>query len=107
MFQWSLLKASDGTQCLHQKNSVALLARLPRCDVVEVDLHATRTWLRIEIQDTDRRWPRPRIPDGSDESGFGLVLVDALAAKWGVRETEAGKAVWAELDTGQGPAPRT
>ena len=76
-------------------------------DAVEVNLHATRTWLRIEIQDTDRRWPRPRIPDGSDESGFGLVLVDALAAKWGVRETEAGKAVWAELDTGQGPAPRT
>jgi len=28
-------------------------------------------------------------------------LVDALAGNWGVRETEAGKAVWAELDTRQ------
>ena len=68
-------------------------------DVVTVDLDAGRTWLRIEIQDTDRHWPQPRIPDRFDESGFGFILVDALASTWGVRETEAGKAVWAELDT--------
>jgi hypothetical protein len=35
-----------------------------------------------------------------DESGFGLVLVDALAGKWGVRDTPPGKSVWAELETG-------
>jgi anti-sigma regulatory factor (Ser/Thr protein kinase) len=74
-------------------------------DAIEVDLHATRSWLRIEIQDADPRWPRPRIPAGFEESGFGFVLVDALAAKWGVRETAAGKAVWAELDTRQRPGP--
>ena len=67
-------------------------------DVVDVDLHATRTCLRIEIQDCDRQWPQPRIPGGFEESGFGFVLVDALAVKWGVRETTTGKAVWAELD---------
>ena len=48
-------------------------------DVVEVDLHASRTWLRIEIQDSDQHWPQPRIPGGFEESGFGFVLVDALA----------------------------
>jgi anti-sigma regulatory factor (Ser/Thr protein kinase) len=69
-------------------------------DVIEVDLHATRAWLRIEIQDTDRRWPQPRVPAGFEESGFGFVLVDGLAATWGVRETKTGKAVWAELDAG-------
>ena len=74
-------------------------------DVIEVDLHATRTWLRIEIQDTDRRWPQPRVPGGFEESGFGFVLVDALAATWGVRDTKTGKAVWAELDArGRGSA---
>ena len=74
-------------------------------EVIEVDLHATRTCLRIEIQDTDRRWPQPRVPGGFEESGFGFMLVDALAATWGVRETKTGKAVWAELDAqGQGPA---
>ena len=75
-------------------------------DVVTVNLHAGRTWLRIEVQDTDRQWPQPRIPDRHDESGgFGFILVDALASKWGVRETEAGKAVWAELDTRQESGP--
>jgi anti-sigma regulatory factor (Ser/Thr protein kinase) len=68
-------------------------------DVVTVDLHAGRTWLRIEVQDTDRRWPQPRTPDVYDESGFGFILVNALSSNWGVRETDAGKAVWAELDT--------
>jgi len=74
-------------------------------DVVTVDLLAGQAWLRIEVLDTDRHWPQPRIPDGFDESGFGFILVEALAGHWGVRETEAGKAVWAELDTRQGSGP--
>ena len=74
-------------------------------DAIELDLHATRAWLRIEIQDRDRQWPRPRVLDELSESGFGFVLIDALAAKWGVRETETGKAVWAELDIQPGAGP--
>jgi len=74
-------------------------------DAIELDLHATRAWLRIEIQDRDRQWPRPRVLNELSESGFGFVLIDALAAKWGVRETETGKAVWAELDIQPGSGP--
>jgi anti-sigma regulatory factor (Ser/Thr protein kinase) len=61
-------------------------------------------WLRIEVHDTSPHGPRPRIPDWRDESGFGLMLVDALAAKWGVQQTTQGKAVWAELDARPGGA---
>src|SRR6266542_6366597 len=43
-------------------------------DAIEVDLHATGSWLRIEIHDTDPRWPRPRIPGECEESHFGFVL---------------------------------
>ena len=60
-------------------------------------LEAAGTWLRIEVHDADPRWPRPGIPAGLDESGFGFVIVDALATKWGVSNTATGKAVWAEL----------
>jgi len=74
-------------------------------DAIELDLHATRACLRIEIQDRDRQWPRPRVVNELSESGFGFVLIDALAAKWGVRETETGKAVWAELDIQPGSGP--
>jgi serine/threonine-protein kinase RsbW len=76
-------------------------------DAITLELEAAGTWLRIEVTDADPRWPQPRTPAGFDESGFGFVLVDALAGKWGVRETETGKAVWAELDERQSYEPRT
>jgi len=76
-------------------------------DAIALELETGGTWLRIEVQDADPRWPQPRTPAGFDESGFGFVLVDALAGKWGVRETATGKAVWAELDERQGGEPGT
>ena len=57
--------------------------------------------LLIEVHDTDTQEPRPRTPDTLDESGFGFVLIEALAGKWGVRQTGIGKAVWVELDARQ------
>jgi anti-sigma regulatory factor (Ser/Thr protein kinase) len=72
---------------------------------LELRLEAAGAWLRIEVSDGDRRLPLPRVPSGLEESGFGFVLVEALAGKWGVRETAAGKAVWIELDTGQADEP--
>jgi len=64
-----------------------------------LDLEATS--LLIEVHDTDPHEPRPRTPATLDESGFGFVLIEALAGKWGVRQTEIGKAVWVELDVRQ------
>ena len=56
-------------------------------------------WLRIEVFDTDPGMPRPRTPAEGDESGFGFVLIEALAARWGVHQAPGGKTVWAELVT--------
>lgn len=61
-------------------------------------LEATQAILRIQVEDGDPRLPQPRRPASLDESGFGLVVVEALARRWGLRRTAAGKAVWAELD---------
>jgi anti-sigma regulatory factor (Ser/Thr protein kinase) len=68
-------------------------------------LEAGGTRLRIEVQDDGPQWPQPGIPSGLGESGFGLIIVDALASTWGVSETPTGKAVWAELDTRPGHQP--
>lgn len=57
--------------------------------------------LRIEVTDTQGdRLPSTRQPAFADEeSGRGLVLVEALADRWGVRAGPAPcKTVWAELD---------
>ncbi|WP_338495219.1 ATP-binding protein [Streptomyces sp. SJL17-4] len=56
--------------------------------------------LRIEVTDTrGERLPRAQPPRPEGDSGRGLILVEALADRWGV---ELGpvprKTVWAELD---------
>jgi hypothetical protein len=67
--------------------------------VLELALEAGGRWLRMEVADADPHPPLPRTPAALDESGFGFVLIEALADKWGVRETATGKGVWAELDS--------
>ncbi|QKW09217.1 ATP-binding protein [Streptomyces sp. NA04227] len=59
--------------------------------------------LRIALTDTRGeelpRLPGPQLPDGEAESGRGLVLVEALADRWGVIAGPVPrKTVWAELD---------
>jgi len=61
-------------------------------------LEPERASLLIEVHDADPHEPRPRTPGRLEEGGFGFVLIEALAGKWGVRQTETGKAVWVELD---------
>ncbi|RLL68429.1 ATP-binding protein [Streptomyces sp. Z26] len=63
--------------------------------------------LRIEVSDARAEClpdTRPRTPGVDDESGRGLLLVDALADRWGaVAQPVPGKTVWAELDLAQAP----
>jgi hypothetical protein len=70
-------------------------------------LRADSGWVRIEVFDTDPELPRPRTPAEWDESGFGFVLIEALAARWGVHQAPGGKTVWAELVTRTTAAPDT
>ena len=95
---WQLSHVDEAATLLVSELVTNAVRHARGTDVITVELHAGRTWLLIEVQDADPHWPQPRTPDGFDESGFGFVLVDALAGNWGVRETEGGKAVWAELD---------
>src|SRR5260370_15970122 len=63
----------------------------------ELRLTASPAVLRIEVVDTDPQPPQPRTPGDLDESGFGFVLVRALAADWGSYPAATGKAVWADV----------
>ncbi|BAU84090.1 hypothetical protein SLA_3176 [Streptomyces laurentii] len=57
------------------------------------------TTVRIDVLDTDRSTaPAPRPTGFDEESGRGLLLVDALADRWGVQRVATGKRVWCELD---------
>ncbi|KUF17657.1 ATP-binding protein [Streptomyces silvensis] len=80
--------------------NAATHGRVPGRDF-RLALHATAECLRIEVTDTcPEGLPRPvRLPPATTESGRGLLLVEALADRWGVTEGPAPrKTVWAELD---------
>jgi hypothetical protein len=56
------------------------------------------TSLRCSVHDTNPSHPRSRRPDVAAPHGRGLLLVDALADRWGIEPLDAGKVVWFELD---------
>jgi signal transduction histidine kinase len=56
-----------------------------------------RPRVRLEIQDSSSEWPRRRAPGETATSGRGLLLVDALAERWGVQPLGSGKSVWCEF----------
>ncbi len=56
--------------------------------------------VRLSVQDRSSVWPRRRTPGEAATSGRGLLMIDALAQRWGVEPRGDGKAVWCEF----GPA---
>jgi hypothetical protein len=54
-------------------------------------------FVRIAVIDTSTATPRPGSPAPGAASGRGLILVAALASRWGHDRFDAGKLVWAEF----------
>jgi two-component sensor histidine kinase len=54
--------------------------------------------VRIEVGDASSTVPRmPEIDNATSTSGRGLRIVTSLARDWGVRATQGGKVVWADI----------
>lgn len=53
----------------------------------------------IEVWDISTLLPERRDPDGLEESGRGLGIVEALCTNWGAHYCDEGKVVWAEQKT--------
>ncbi|MFI5759017.1 SpoIIE family protein phosphatase [Streptomyces sp. NPDC051569] len=58
--------------------------------------------VRLWVKDRSSVWPRRRTPGESATSGRGLMLVDAVATRWGVEPRGDGKAVWCEFEPDSG-----
>ncbi|WP_324783446.1 ATP-binding protein [Streptomyces sp. H51] len=80
--------------------NAATHGRVPGRDF-RLTLHVVAGTLRIEVTDTRGDEPPRRRPASADpgaESGRGLVLVEALADRWGVSDGRfPRKTVWAEV----------
>jgi anti-sigma regulatory factor (Ser/Thr protein kinase) len=64
---------------------------------IHLRLSADRQAALVEVQDENLMLPAPNQPGLHDESGRGLMLVEALAELWGwdLASTGRGKIVWA------------
>lgn len=54
--------------------------------------------LLVEVHDRSTQPPILHIPRPADSRRRGIMIVEALAARWGYRPTEEGKVVWFRLD---------
>jgi serine/threonine-protein kinase RsbW len=59
---------------------------------------------RIRAEVVDRGGPWNPEPARDEERGRGLLIVDALATRWGVTGSDAGRSAWLELDPPSGSA---
>ncbi|HEY8199877.1 MAG TPA: ATP-binding protein [Actinomycetota bacterium] len=62
---------------------------------VQVEATISPGLVRVEVEDPGRRFPSP--PDLETEGGWGLILVDRMASRWGVARDEQTR-VWFEAD---------
>lgn len=80
--------------------NAALHGRVPGRDfALSLALDESRGTVRIEVTDTHPALPARKMPGADEDGGRGLLLVEALAADWGVRDRLGpGKTVWADCD---------
>lgn len=101
-------RADDVLLCVSELVTNALLHGVPpgRGFRVHLYLEPADGVLRVEVHDSGDGEVRPVAADPAPdaEGGRGLLLVSALADKWGVGERDPGKVVWCEF-AARGPAP--
>jgi anti-sigma regulatory factor (Ser/Thr protein kinase) len=78
-------------------NNSVLHGQAGERDMIEIELHRTETGVRAEVSDTGPGFaPKERDKDLDEPGGWGLVLVQSIAKRWGV-ERDRRTRVWFEL----------
>jgi len=64
---------------------------------IHVDVTRNGSTIRVEVADTNPAPPVTRPFDPAAPTGHGLLLMERLAARWGVDARAGGKSVWFEV----------
>ncbi|HEY3958177.1 MAG TPA: ATP-binding protein [Streptosporangiaceae bacterium] len=101
LHEWGLAHlADDAVMIVSELTTNAYDASViwPDKPPITLRLRADDTRLLIEVWDHSPDDPAPAHTQADSEVGRGLMIVDALAARWGVeRHGRRVKAVWAEV----------
>ncbi|WP_420036239.1 ATP-binding protein [Streptomyces sp. cg28] len=104
-------RADDILLCVSELTTNALLHGVPpgRGFLLRITHDEGADTVRVEVHDSGPGTPAVPTPERSatdeNENGRGLLLVEALADKWGVGERDPGKEVWCEFGSGTAQAP--
>lgn len=74
---------------------------------INVGIDRNGATIRVEVADTNPHPPVTRPFDPSAATGHGLLLMDRLAARWGVDTQPDGKCVWFEVRRSFATSPST
>ena len=67
-------------------------------DPIEVVISLDEPVLKVTVRDRGPGFDRATRRQRTEEGGWGLDLVKALASRWGVERTASGTDVWFEID---------
>jgi anti-sigma regulatory factor (Ser/Thr protein kinase) len=90
----------------HDEEDAALLVTELVANVVDhvggesaltLELSLSEDWLRIAVVDGSAVRPVVRELSADRPRGRGLLMVQAIAARWGCEDHDGGKRVWVEL----------
>ena len=100
--EWGLAGLADAAELLASElvtNAYRASRRLSNgaVPVVWLRLASDRTSLVIHVWDANPEMPARQEPGPGDESGRGLMIIDAVSARWGACQTHNGKIVWAQI----------
>ncbi|WP_239149365.1 ATP-binding protein [Streptomyces sp. SID12501] len=95
--------ASDTALLVSELGGNAVLHGCLRDRLFRVELALTEHAVRVSVSDPrGELLPRAREAAPDEMFGRGLLIVDAVSARWGVTELTVGKLVWCELDVLRG-----
>jgi anti-sigma regulatory factor (Ser/Thr protein kinase) len=103
LWEWGLSAIAEDAELLVSElvtNATQASPSADRIQPVGLWLSSDRSRLLIMVQDTSRYPPEPTGGAGpSDERGRGLLIVEAISAKWGWDATgDSGKVVWVLIE---------
>ncbi|MFF3621347.1 ATP-binding protein [Streptomyces sp. NPDC002467] len=93
----------DVLLCVSELATNALLHGVPSGRGYRLRMRRFEGAVRVEVHDSGGGRPRIEDRDTGAEGGRGLLLVAAVADRWGVGVRVPGKVVWCEFATDTGP----
>ncbi|MEV7130924.1 ATP-binding protein [Streptomyces sp. NPDC093260] len=95
---WNVQELSDAAQLCVSELVANVIKHVGHGTPATLAVSMTDARLRIEVHDPDpRALPALSDADLGAEAGRGMVLIDAIADRWGVDLTAGRKSTWCEL----------